>query len=231
MNSHCVQINEWKAINFVFARNDRTKELFKIIDRYESTAAAAIFQGGNDGNIFRVEIDQTNDQSIHVQLATGVYGSGITIVNGQINGITCSGLQDDDILDLKYLPKHLKDLALWSGTLTHMDLSALPQGLVYLNLEGNNIRMIMVRDPPPSLEELNLNNNPLDVEGVTLKLPLPQALELRVTKRNSLNLGSGRWEGILHEGQGGEENYWLVIWSDFWSDTRLKVRCSSFAES
>ena len=218
-NSHCVQINEWKALNFVFARNERTEALFKILDRYESTRDAAKFQGGNDGDIRRAEDEKTVSAQIAVRVR-GLTRAMIEIEDGQIIRLSCDGLQDDDIVDLHHLPTHLKELSLSDGKLTGMDLSALPRGLEDLFLMENNITTMMIRYIPPSLKELHLGFNPLNEEGVILKLPLPQDLKVRVSFIDSLNVGDGKWQPELYGGEGDDEDYRLVTWPD---GTRLKV--------
>lgn len=212
-NSHCSQINEWKRLNFVFARNDRTKRLFNIIDRYESTAAAAVFQGGNDGDIVRTEMEQN---SVVYLNSGGMHDAVIRLVDGQISGLRCTGLQDHDIVGLQYLPQNLRLLAFDEGTLTHFDLNELPPQLETLILKDNEITMMMVRSTPNSLTELDLGNNPLMEEGVILKLPLPEDLLLIVPATRSLNLGDAELQpDPLLEGCG------LVTWPD---GTSIKVR-------
>ena len=157
----------------MFARNKRTKKLFKIIDRYESTTAAAVFQGGKkdlivDGDIIRFE-DQTEDQTVRVNLVIECNRVMIMIENGQINGLTCTGLQDDDILDLHHLSKHLKYLSLWKGSLTRFDMSALPRGLEHLILAKNKINTMLLQYSPPYLKDLDLTLNPLEEEGVLVQ--------------------------------------------------------------
>ena len=133
--------------------------------------------------------------------------------------LSCAGLQDNDIVDLQYLPKQLHSLELSPGTLTRIDMGALPRGLQYLNLRNNKIHMMMVKDTPPLLKELDLDNNPLEKEGIIFKLPLPQNLELKVSVSNSLCFGEARWQRFWFEpGVGG---YFPVIWPD---GTRMKLR-------
>ena len=215
MNSHCVQINEWKALNFVFERNERTKKLFTIIDRYESTVAAAELQGANDGDILRTE---EAEFATVVLAIDGLNEAIIEIEDGQIVELSCAGLQDNDIVYLQYLPKQLKLLDLSPGTLTHIDMGALPRGLEYLTLRNNKIHMMMIKDSPPLLKELDLDNNPLEKAGIIFKLPLPQNLELKVSVSSYVCLGDARWQRFWSGA--GVDGYFAVIWPD---GTRLKV--------
>lgn len=200
----------------MFARNDRTKKFFTIIDRYESTAAAAVFQGGNDGNIVRVE-SNVGHTMVKLQIG-GPNGAEITLKKGQIDALTCSGLQDNDILDLQYLPRQLKGLQLSQGTLTGIDLSVLPGGLVWIILQSNRIRTFTVSDCPASLKEINLNENPLYDRGVKLEFPLPRNLGVCVTDKNSLNLGLGTRGPETGK---GSDRYFPVTWPN--SPALIKV--------
>ena len=158
-------MNEWEALKFAFKRTTRTKDLFSVIDRYESTTAA--FEGGNDGQIMRSIVGP------QVMLSFGSTESGDPVVvivmnKYEIHEMAVVGLDDDDILQGSYLPKHLKVLNLSLGTLTRVDLEKLPRELEVLVVGGNRISKMEVESLPPHLELLYLGFNPL-AEGVTLR--------------------------------------------------------------
>lgn len=212
-NPHSFQINEWKALAFAFKWNERTGALFSIIDRYENTSAA--FQGGNDGPINREKTEST----VELKLVFPRYQSRAKIVvdeGGSIVELTIYGLDNEDILDVSYLPMNLRVLSLIDGFLAGINLSALPQRLEILDLRNNQIFKMIVASTPPSLKVLRLEDNPLEKEGVTLQLPLPQGLRLTVKAIASVNLHGGE-KTKLDDGK--------LSWIDFWRDgTRIEVR-------
>lgn len=183
----------------MFKRNERTEALFSIIDRYESVSAA--LQGGNDGDFRRI-----TGGGAELTVEDPHYASIKIDAQKRIVILSIHGLKDDDILDLSCLPRNLKKLTFDDGTLTTIDFKRLPRGLQTLTLRDNRISKMVVEFVPPSLKLLRLARNPLEKEGVTLKWPLPNDMELTVGNIDFVNLNGG-------EKTEGDRN-WIVTGED-----------------
>lgn len=214
--SHCFQVNEWKALEFVFKRNQRTEALFEIIDQYESTTDAV--QNENDGCCSNTHLERSRGFGTYTQEAT--HAEIVIDAEKKIVILCVYGLKDDDILDLSYLPKHLTSLDLRAGRLTSVDLSKLPRRLESINLAENKIAKMTVDDAPTSLKILRLVGNPLEKKGITFVLPLPRRMKLETSNIASVNRDDARsffrtdnWE-----------NTWADTWIADWADgTRTKI--------
>ena len=181
-----------------------------MIDRYENVTAA--FEGGNDGPFYR-----KNYVDKHRAISNQMTDETATIViheGGYIDEINVDGLEDDDILDLSYLPRNLTIFTSENGYLTGIDFSKLPRGLETLDLMGNEISTMAVNSAPPSLHLIILQHNPVEAKGITLHLPLPRALAISVPKICCLELNGGKEHPIDNEGK------WGVNWED---GTRIHV--------
>ena len=194
-------MNDWKALKFAFNRTPRTEDLFLIIDRYENVTTA--YEGGNDGPFHRKEDAERRRTISNRQTATIVVHEG-----GYIDEINVDGLEDDDILDLSYLPRNLTILTFGDGKLTGIDLSKLPRGLEALDLLGNEISKMAVKSTPPSLRSIMLGLNPVEVKGITLHLPLSQGLTICVPRMSCRDPNGGQEHPINNEGN------WRVDWED-----------------
>ena len=181
-----------------------------IINRYENATAA--YTGGNDGPFERYDerpgLKAISTPQSADPLQFRPYASIDIHEGGDIERLAVGGLQDEDILDLSYLPQKIKELVLFQGDLTGIDLSKLPPGLETLCLRGNQISKMTVKCTPPSLRMMRLGGNPVEERGITLHLPLPQGLVMNVPKINSLNLSGGQ----EHPTDGA--GHWRVQWAD-----------------
>lgn len=214
------QDNEWKALKFALKRSPRTNDFFSIIDRYDNSTAA--FRGGNDGPFWRESECGPRRMTIS-NTESEIKGPSVSFVihgRGYIDEIFVNGLEDDDILDLSYLPRKMTVLFLERGNLTGIDLGKLPQGLESLSLRKNNISTMDVKSTPSSLKYFFLEDNPVKEKGITLHLPLTNHLELFVPMIGSLNLNGGQKHPILDE---GTESAWRVHWTD---GTEIEVRAA-----
>lgn len=198
----------------MFKRSQRTKTLFSILDRYENLTDA--LEGGNDGHINRVKVGD------EIEFALGCQGTQFkTHVSIRIDAkkkivvLRVYGLADDDILDVSYLPQHLKSLDLRVGTLTGIDLSKLPRRLEVIILAENKITKMAVAAAPTALKILRLVKNPLEKNGITFTLPLPD-MRLQVSNIDSVNADNGR----LSDRPDDYQNTQTVDWAD---GTQIKI--------
>ena len=206
-------MNEWKALQFAFKRTSRTEDLFSIIDRYENANAA--YEGENDGT-FKRHIWSSNNEPEHREIFKSQpvpmnrrHSVSIFIQEGgYIDEINVDGLEDDDILDLFYLPRRLRVLVSTGGILTGFDLSKLRPGLERLDLRANQISEMTVQFAPPSLQWMKLDGNPVKDKGIMLHLPLRQNMVIGVPTIGCLHLNGGQEHPTDKKGN------WKVNWDD-----------------
>ena len=198
--------NEWKNLKYAIKRNHRTERFFLVIDRYENAASA--LHGGNEGEIKIAKIGEKVNLRAENPTGDTVRAKIVIHEGGWIHELLFHNLEDDDILDLSYLPKNLRDLYFHYGKVTSIDMGKLPRSLERLGLKENGISKLVVEFAPPLLSNLFLENNPLEAKGVTLKVPFPKHLTMHLPAISAVNLESRYLQ------RGHWEKYWIANLQD-----------------
>ena len=182
--------NEWKALKRVFKRTERTAGICHVIDQYDDARAAwdnsPAIQDRDWNGPFGWWKQVRRYLCITIespQSSTEIY---LKCDDFAIMDICPSTLNEGDIRDLSYLPKHLRRLSILHGEFTMFEL-------IYLTHPGPKAESkLHIQSLPPGLESLTMRKcgdlrrrkeDPLEVH---FNLPLPQGLNVWVPRMDGL---------------------------------------------
>ena len=228
--------NEWKALERVFKRNERTAAIRHVIGQYDDAHAAwenspesdeRDCDGKVSWSVNRFEMHALrswNDEREHglcitIRSETGLSFEITLNADHEIITLLFLTMNEKDICDLSSLSSNLRGLMIHNGNQTNFEFSKLPKGLKWLTHPGPDAKSTLhVQSLPPELDTLQLRRygrtrkeDPLKVH---FNLPLPQGLKLRVPRMDGFVFHPEPAQMDKIDGERSWETIWEVKWDD-----------------